>query len=91
MYSFARVVKGGISFPGDIILDPFVGTGATCIAAKELGRNYIGIDLVPDFCVEAAKRISKTVFTGKVRLDELGDKKNTPGRSKSRQSNLQLS
>lgn len=32
------------SRPNDIILDPFVGSGTTCIAAKMLGRKYIGID-----------------------------------------------
>lgn len=90
MYSFARVAKGRIAYPGDIILDPFVGTGATCIAAKELGRNYIGIDLVPDFCVDAVRRIDRAVFTGKVRLAELGDKKNASTRSRSKQSDLLL-
>lgn len=32
------------SRPGDIIIDPYAGTGSTCIAAKLLGRNYIGIE-----------------------------------------------
>ncbi|GAJ10462.1 unnamed protein product, partial [marine sediment metagenome] len=32
------------SRPNDIILDPFVGSGTTCIAAKMLKRRYIGID-----------------------------------------------
>jgi site-specific DNA-methyltransferase (adenine-specific) len=34
-----------ISDEGDIVLDPFVGTGTTAIAAKRLGRNYIGFDI----------------------------------------------
>jgi len=75
MYSFGRVENESFQFPGDIVLDPFVGTGATCVAAKELGRSYIGIDLVPDFCVEAARRAKKAIYTGKVRLEEYGDKK----------------
>jgi site-specific DNA-methyltransferase (adenine-specific) len=34
---------------GDIVLDPFVGTGTTAIAAKKLGRSYIGIDIDPGY------------------------------------------
>lgn len=41
----------------DIILDPFVGTGTTCVAAKKLHRRYIGIDISPNYCKLAEKRI----------------------------------
>jgi len=41
----------------DIILDPNVGSGTTCIAAKQLGRNYIGIDISEEQCITARKRI----------------------------------
>ncbi|PIX27861.1 MAG: hypothetical protein CO103_08105 [Chloroflexi bacterium CG_4_9_14_3_um_filter_45_9] len=40
---------------GDIILDPFVGTGTTAIAAKKLGRKFVGIDIDPKY-VEITNR-----------------------------------
>jgi site-specific DNA-methyltransferase (adenine-specific) len=40
-----------------IILDPFMGSGTTAVAAKRLGRNYIGIDLSPEYCKQAEDRI----------------------------------
>ena len=40
---------------GDIILDPFVGTGTTAIAAKRLGRKFVGIDIDPKY-VEITNR-----------------------------------
>jgi len=39
---------------GDLVLDPFCGSGTTCVAAKSLNRNYIGIDISAD-AVELAK------------------------------------
>jgi len=40
-----------------IILDPFLGTGTTCIVSKKMGYNYIGIELSEDFCNLARKRL----------------------------------
>ena len=37
------------SEPGDLVLDPFVGSGTTCIAAYELQRNYLGIELKEEY------------------------------------------
>lgn len=44
----------------EIILDPFVGSGTTAVAAKEQGQHYIGIEISPDYCTMAKDRIAKT-------------------------------
>ncbi len=41
-----RIIKAS-SNPGDMVLDPFCGCATTCIAAENLGRQWIGIDLSP--------------------------------------------
>lgn len=43
-----------------IVLDPFVGTGTTAVAAKELGRSYLGIDIVKEYCDLARGRLHQT-------------------------------
>ena len=48
------------SFAGDVVLDPFNGSGSTCVAAKMTGRTYIGVDLSPEYCSLAQKRIDDT-------------------------------
>ena len=35
------------SFPGDVVFDPFMGSGKTAVVAKKLGRVYLGCDLDP--------------------------------------------
>ena len=44
---------------GDVVLDPFFGTGTTGAVAKRLGRNFIGIEQDAKYALEAEKRISK--------------------------------
>ena len=43
----------------DMVLDPFIGSGTTAVAAKQLKRNYIGIDTNAEYCRQARKRVLK--------------------------------
>ena len=47
--------------PGDIVLDPFSGSGTTCLAAQVLGRNSVGIDLLSENCEIASQRLAGPV------------------------------
>lgn len=42
----------------DVILDPFVGSGTTCLASKMLNRRWIGIDISPEYVEIAQKRLA---------------------------------
>ncbi len=48
--------------PGDVVLDPFIGSGSTAVAAKGLGRHYLGIDNVRDYCEIAQERVASLRF-----------------------------
>ncbi len=45
------------SFVGDVVLDPFCGTGTTLAAALKAGRHSIGVDVDPDYCLMALERL----------------------------------
>lgn len=47
------------SFKGDVVLDPFVGSGTTCIAALKTGRHFIGIEIEEKYVEIARRRIKK--------------------------------
>lgn len=47
---------------GDIVLDPFIGAGTTALAAKRLGRNYIGIDVDPKYKKIVADKLKKVNY-----------------------------
>ena len=49
---------------GDIVLDPFNGSGTTTKMAREMGRHYIGIEVNPEYCESARKRIEQKLLFG---------------------------
>ncbi len=46
-----------LTYEGDVVLDPFAGIGTTLASAQKLKRKWIGIELSPNYCKEAVKRI----------------------------------
>jgi DNA modification methylase len=51
------------SLPGAVILDPFCGSGLTLVAAQDLDRRFIGIDLDPVHCRTARGRLRASALT----------------------------
>lgn len=45
------------SNPGDVVFDPFLGSGTTSVVAKKLGRSYLGIDRNEEYCLLAERRL----------------------------------
>ena len=54
-----KILVENSSNEGDVVLDPFMGIGATGIACKELNRNFIGIELDEKYSNIAKERINK--------------------------------
>jgi len=52
-----RIIKL-FSFVGDVVLDPFIGSGTTALAARKLDRKFLGIDLSPEYCAFAQERVA---------------------------------
>jgi len=50
-----------------VILDPFIGSGTTAVAAKKLALNYIGFDINPEYVAVARRRLGMT----KIRPEEI--------------------
>ncbi|MDE2488146.1 MAG: site-specific DNA-methyltransferase [Alphaproteobacteria bacterium] len=64
--------------PGDVILDPFFGTGTTGAAARRLGRRYIGIERESEYVKLAQARIAQVVPASPEELKVTGSKKAEP-------------
>lgn len=51
-------IKAG-SAEGDVVLDPFAGSGTTGVVARKLVRRFVGLELNPDYCAMAERRIAR--------------------------------
>ena len=47
--------------PSDVVLDPFIGSGSTAVACKQLGRHFIGYDINPEYCEYAQNRVEAII------------------------------
>jgi len=56
-----RVIET-FSMKGEIILDPFIGVGTTAVAAKQLGRKFLGFELNPEYIKIADKRLAQKLI-----------------------------
>ena len=81
MYTYGAA--GG--FEGEVVLDPFCGTGAACAVAKRMKRRFMGIDMVGSYLAYAQERmdaannqiaptlwVGRPKYPGKAELDEMG-------------------
>lgn len=66
----------------DIVLDPFCGSGTTCVAAKKLNRRFIGIDINPEYCETSNQRIRETEIGVPVKEQRIGQRPLFPKDSK---------
>ncbi|UJW76388.1 site-specific DNA-methyltransferase [Rhizobium sp. SL42] len=73
----ARILMAS-SKPGDIVLDPFFGSGTTGAVAKRLGRHFVGIEREQDYIDAASARIAAVEPLGKMELTVLTGKKAEP-------------
>ncbi len=55
-----RIISAS-SNKNDIVLDPFVGSGTTCVVANFLGRKWIGFDINPEYIAMSEKRVKKEI------------------------------
>ena len=67
--AFCEWLISYLSNEGDVVLDPFMGSGATCIAALKLDRKYIGIEIDKKYFEQAKERIRKIEIQPKLPMD----------------------
>ena len=61
LYIIQELIKL-LSKEGDLVLDPFCGSGTTCLAAQNLNRKYLGIEINEDYVQLSKERLTKSTY-----------------------------
>ena len=94
----AKIILASSS-AGDLIFDPFLGSGTTSVVAKKLNRRYIGVEIDEDYCCLAEKRLMQAELNSDIQgyhegvfweRNTLADQKK-PGKTRSKPDTKQLS
>ncbi len=56
------------AYADDVVLDPFVGSGTTCVAAAMHSRQWVGFDISPTYCALAERRVADAVAKASVQV-----------------------
>ena len=74
------------SRPGDMVFDPFLGSGTTAVTAKKLGRRFCGVEINRDFCCWALARLARAAESPEIQgyADGVFWERNSRGGAKSR-------
>jgi len=67
----ARIIYSILDGKKGVVLDPYVGSGTTCLAAKLLGSNYIGVDISKDYVKDAKSRLKNSFSYKKIIEEEI--------------------
>ncbi len=77
--SLARRCIDLFSHEGELILDPFLGSGTTLLAARDANRNAVGFDIHPDYIALAQERLKQdSLFTQSTQVAVMDDARNIP-------------
>lgn len=69
--SIIKTLIENSSNKGDIVLDCFSGSGTTCVAAKELERQFLGIEIDPEYHKISLDRLHGILADGQISFDTL--------------------
>jgi len=77
-----------LTFKGDVVLDPFMGSGSTAVACVETERVYMGFELSPDYHKIAEDRVNNYIRTGNKTLPTIKNKLNKKNKKTSSSSTI---